>query len=325
VLLAVTPSPAAADRLRTIDVATGATTFLASSPNLEWIERPCWGVDGRVVALEYKSTRHDLLRRYVAYGPTGSRQVLGRSSRFVTDALLAPGCARVAERRRRMPLGGRGLVIRELAGAPIAELTFFAPFTGDLAWSLDGGLLAAVGGDGLYFELHVVEASTGREISRTPLGFGFGQVAPGAFSPDGARLAFASGDPRIDFEEIAWLDVPTGQLATSGETPGVEEVAWSPRGDRLAARIGLSGLALFDLEGRNLGAVAPGARVNGDFAWSPDGTRLAFSTRRRTGVSHYVVAAEPGAPHRRLLTTRTVGSTPLAWSPDGTRVAVGGG
>jgi Tol biopolymer transport system component len=321
VLLA--PSSAAADRLRTIDVATGATTTLASSPNLEWLDRPCWAPDGRVVALEYRSTRHALLRRYVAYDALGNRAVLGRASRFTTDSALAPGCARVAERRRRMPLGGRGVMVREVAGAPLAELSSRGPARGGLAWSPDGRLLAAAVSAGFPLDLRVLEAEGGREVARTLAGFG--SLGAGAFSPDGGHLAMAAGDPRVDFEEIAFLDVATGAESSTGERPEVDEVAWSPRGDRLAARIGLAGLELFDRDGRRLGPVAPGARVNRDFAWSPDGTNIAFTTRRRTGTSHYVVAAEPGAAHRLLLVTRGLAASPLAWSPDGTRIAVGGG
>ena len=318
------PSTASADRLRTIDVATGATQVVASSPNLEWLDRPCWAPDGRLVALEYRSTRWSLQRRYVAYGPTGGRTILGRASRHTTDAELAPGCALVAERRRRMPLGGRGVLVREVSGATLAGLASRAPSTGGLAWSPDARLLAVTEGDGIFFDLHVVEAAGGREVARAARGAGFG-LGRAAFSPDGGRLAYAGGDPRIDFQEIAFLDVAAGEPSSTGERPGVEEVAWSPAGDRLAARIGLRGLALFDREGTPLGAVAPGARVNGDFAWSPDGSRIAFTTHRRTGVGHYIVAAETGAAHRRLFTSGALSSTPPVWSPDGTRIAVAGG
>ena len=65
--------------------------------------------------------------------------------------------------------------------------------------------------------------------------------------------------------------------------------------------------------------------LSGGLAWSPDGTQIAFSARRGTGVSHYVVAVQEGAAPRLLFATPSPSSTPLAWSPDGTRLAVGGG
>jgi WD40 repeat protein len=271
------PSTASADRLRTIDVATGAATVVSSSPNLEWLDAPCWAPDGRLVALEYKSTRRALLRRYVAYGPTGTREVLDRASRFTTHAALAPGCARVAERRRRMPLGGRGVVVRDLGGPPLAELALERPRSAALL----------------------------------------------GWSPDGARLAAGRGMPEGGIEVVTF-DLATGALRLLNGGGSADALGWSAQGDRIAIFME-DELRVFDVEGNLQVAAAPGARADGGLAWSPDGTQIAFSARRGTGVSHYVVAVQEGAAPRLLFATPSPSSTPLAWSPDGTRLAVGGG
>jgi Tol biopolymer transport system component len=63
-------------------------------------------------------------------------------------------------------------------------------------------------------------------------------------------------------------------------------------------------------------------------AWSPDGTRIAFSTNRDGNVEIYVMNADGGNPVR-LTTSPTAQDRSPAWSPDGTRIAfvsdVGGG
>ena len=322
--LLLAPSTAAADRLRTIDVATGKSAILASSPNLEWLDRPCWAPDGRVIALEYRSTRHALQRRYVAYRSLGSREVLGRTSRYVDHAQLAPGCARVAEQRRRMPGGRPGLVVREIAGAPLTVFSGPSDLSG-VAWSPDGALLAGYGSPtGLGGALRVVEAHGGREVARVEVGLGFVDVDPAAFAPDGRRLAVVIGDARADDADPAVVDVASGAWRGFAGWFEAEVAAWSPRGDRIAATQ-YDQIHLLDPDdGRDLGVVAPGARVD-RLAWSPDGTQIAFTTFRRTGTTHYVVPAEPGARHRALLTTPALSATPLAWSPDGTRLVVGGG
>jgi WD40-like Beta Propeller Repeat len=316
------PTTAAADRLRTIDVATGASTVLAASPALEWIDRPCWAPDGRVVALEYRSTRWSLLRRYMAYGPDAARRVVGRANRLTTAAVLAPGCARVAERRRRMPLGGRGVMVRNLTGAPLAELSGVSRLAApDLAWSADGAVLAEVAGGG---EPSIRVTRVGGGSAEVPAEAEFAAVGPEAFAPDGGRLALLRGLLEDPGAEVTVLDLATGALRTIAFGESGHDVAWSPRGDRIAAVLD-DEIHLFDAaDGRDLGVVAPGARAR-RLAWSPDGAQLAFSATRAGRTAHYVVAAEPAAVPRRLVATPALASTRLAWSPDGTRLAVGGG
>ncbi len=74
--------------------------------------------------------------------------------------------------------------------------------------------------------------------------------------------------------------------------------------------------------------------TDGDFddeapAWSPDGTRIAFVSKRdalpdpdrNDNTDVFVIQATPGATPRRLTTFDGPDGGPLAWSPDGTRLA----
>ena len=242
--------------------------MLASSPNLEWIDRPCWAPDGRVVALEYRSTRWSLRRRYVAYGPTGARTILGRASRYTTHAALAPGCARVAERRRRMPLGGRGVMVRDLAGAALAELA--APADG-LEWSPDGTLLTVAslhGGEARLTSVDPAGTTVAELLMTAPA-----RVREATPSPDTGLVAVVLADGLHLFGR----DGTALGLVAPGA--GAHGVAWSPDGATIAfrrrggvyvvpARPGAPRRRL--LRSRTFGGPPP--------AWSPDGTRLAVAT-----------------------------------------------
>lgn len=63
-------------------------------------------------------------------------------------------------------------------------------------------------------------------------------------------------------------------------------------------------------------AAPGGATFDAEFAWSPDGARVAFSRYGNTGQAIHVL--EPGSGDARTLVAS--GATP-AWSPDGTRIA----
>src|SRR5262249_7807873 len=61
-------------------------------------------------------------------------------------------------------------------------------------------------------------------------------VSNGAFSPDGKRLASASGDLPKNFGELKLWDTVTGRLLlTLGQTGSIHSLAFSPDGKRLAS------------------------------------------------------------------------------------------
>jgi Tol biopolymer transport system component len=100
---------------------------------------------------------------------------------------------------------------------------------------------------------------------------------------------------------------------------------WSPKGDRIAFLRGTgegNELAVHDLGSGTTETVA--SRVWGDFAWSPEGSRLAYgaepgpdpSGEEQYGQAVYVL--DLGTKRAARLTS---GSDP-SWSPDGTRLAL---
>lgn len=181
-----------------------------------------------------------------------------------------------------------------------------------LAWTPDGSCLA-VGGTGT--SVRILDAATlaTRQVSR---GHAAG-VRSLAWSPDGRSLAWASGDGMVQ----VWR-ADDGTLAARLPLRQAHAVAWSPRGDLLAASSwhGRTGGTVELWETAHwapVGTIPDGAA---SLAWSPDGRHLAAG-----GTSTVtIVAAASGAIERQLACRALKYALGLSWAPDGARLAVGG-
>jgi Tol biopolymer transport system component len=152
-----------------------------------------------------------------------------------------------------------------------------------------------------------------------------------ALSPDGTMIAFTRDAAEEHALYVVGID-GNNLRRLSSSTVSVAEPAWSPDGSKIAYLRGYDttygGLAnitscggqiyvidVFSGKETNLTGSAGGV----DPAWSPDGTRIAFSSSRDGNFEIYTMTPQGGEVKR--LTNTGGGEADPAWSPDGTQIA----
>lgn len=183
-------------------------------------------------------------------------------------------------------------------------------------WSPDGACLAFLSDrDGRADQLCVMPSGGGEARRLTSLDEGAG---PAVWSPDGTRLLFAARASR---------EAPPADPEARGkwgQRPRVVTRAQYKADGQGYTFDAASQLFVVSVEDGALTQLTRGDAESRAAAWSPDGTRIAFS-RARTGVADYSlfdlwVMDAAGGSLRRL--TETIGrATSPAWSPDGTAIA----
>ena len=182
------------------------------------------------------------------------------------------------------------------------------------------------------------------------------------WSPDGKWLSFLSSRGGSDGPQLWLFDRNGGEARrVSDVANGIEDYAWSPDSKRLVfvvsdahdttpasrtkppividrlhfksdpggyARDDHDHLALFGLDTRTLEPLTSGSHDETDPVWSPDGTRIAFVSKRVAGDPDrsenddiFVMKATPGAEVTRLTTYDGEDDGRIAWSPDGQSIA----
>ena len=153
-----------------------------------------------------------------------------------------------------------------------------------------------------------------------------------AWSPDGQRLAFESapiGQPGIVTLDESGDRATRAQL-TGGVSPAFQP-SWSPDGRLIAFALREAGCIEADLaceqhvwvmtpQGRRMTQLTGDDEHDGEPAWSPDGTMIAFSTNRAGGNFDIWVMRADGSRLRRLTSAQGTDINP-EWSPDGRMIA----
>jgi TolB protein len=174
-------------------------------------------------------------------------------------------------------------------------------------WSPDGTKLAYMRSIGEVSGIFVLDLTSSQERQIAPDG-----VAP-EWSPDGSRLAFVA---------------PTGIALMSPDGTGVTNLGvrgdcptWSPDGNQLAycAMEGElteeSDLYVTSVDGSQNRRLTQDPGIEDPVAWSPDGERIAFFSRRTTDGDTYLIDADGSDVVQ--LTDDPGAQVANAWLPDG--------
>lgn len=151
-----------------------------------------------------------------------------------------------------------------------------------------------------------------------------GGVSDIRWSPDSTRIAFVATDQDPD-------DEPEKKDGWKRKTPPPIVIdRYQFKQDRDGYLKPLYGhIAVFDLPSRKVTVITSGTTDDSNPSWSPDGTEIAFISRRgaadperTTNADLWAVEARSGAAPRRITSTPFAEGGRPVWSPDGTRIAV---
>jgi len=168
------------------------------------------------------------------------------------------------------------IYISRTDGTKLYRLTYSPQYDkNQLIWSPDGeSILVAMGKNGSR-DLYLINIHDGGILWRITSS---GNVVTGTWSPDGQRIAF------IDNSKLFFMDIKDKSIQFLSNLPDstVQEISWSPLGDKLALsilgnNIGCGDIFIYDLATKEIKNLTDDDYAEKSPSWLPDGQHLVFS------------------------------------------------
>jgi TolB protein len=214
------------------------------------------------------------------------------------------------------------LCLADADGGNLSKLAEMPSYS--ISWSPDGRKIAV---GCLDYDIYSVDAGTGetQNLTNTPDAI---ESLP-SWSPDGRKIAFAVfAPPSFD---ISLMDTDGGnRTKLTSEQGTCEELAWSPGGGKVSYTWysedsqGPEGICrdicLVDTsDGNKINLTDSPEYDDRDASWSPDGSKIAFSSRRQV-VDQQIYVTKVDVKQLIKLTTGESSNYFPSWSPDGKKI-----
>jgi len=267
----------------TVKTDASELTMLTNNSTGDW--DPSWSADGRkIIFASYRDNNQEIY----TMNADGSNQVNVTSNSLSDDEpRWSPTNNQIAYQTRRSNIQGgqySEIFTANPDGTGTNNVSHSLWSDWDPHYSPDGSRIAYVGALTIYANIWVVNANGSGQLFLTNNEPKHDR-AP-SWSPDGSRVIFISAD---------W-DKPNNRFK-----PDTAEI-WVASAD---------GTSLLRLTNNSAGDLAPN--------WSPDGTKIVFSSNRGGKYDIWVMGADGSNPQR--LTDSSGGNYTPLWSPDGSEIA----
>jgi Tol biopolymer transport system component len=319
--LLATPALGIGDRL---------LSLIQSKPRPLDVQAPAWSPDGRTIVFVSWRDGNGEVYAMDADG-SGPRNLTQNPAKDVRPA-WSPDGRRIAFVSQRE--GNGEVYVMDADGSGKRNLTRDRAGDDDYpTWSPDGRKLAFLRGRGSYSsQLYVVNADgsglrrlTLRVPEGTPQTTGPRRGRQLVWSPDGRTIYFGrylvstdgSGARKLPYIPLTAVWSPDGrQIAFVGNRSR----------NRLPGQLGPcckanSEIYVMNADGSGTRRLTHNAGYDGEPAWSPDGRKIAFQSKRRVGGNGEIYVMNADGSGKRNLTRNPAQDGSPSWSPDGRRIA----
>jgi Tol biopolymer transport system component len=243
-------------------------------------------------------------------------------------ALIAPSAGRgeIVQRTPQVLPGGKQLLFSEFGGAAVAEGQI-------VVQSLEGGARKVLGpGDhpryvssghliftrGATLVAAAFDLANLKVVGRpVPLVEGIVRTPAAQFSmSDTGSLVYVPGGNQLSGETLVWVDRDGRDEPLPAAFRTFSKPRLSPDGRQVAVVIDNRQIWTYDISRATLTLLTAADATTNFPAWTPDGSRLAFSSTE-DGVSHMLWMPADGSGPAERLTTSQLFQLPSSFSPDG--------